>query len=140
MWQFLEVISYGNAQLGMVNALIYFLLLYYITEGEENCFKNTNATERERKMNRVQRRKLEKEQRKNFSKRHIDPVAEQPDFSDVPLATLCQSIQLLINELYGRGYPVYDFDNKDRFVQGIQIIQGKIFFLVAGEEAEHEKV
>lgn len=91
-------------------------------------------------MNRAQRRKLQKDQRKkNFSgQAAVD--TEQPDFSNVPLATMCQSIQLLINELHSRGYPVYDFDNKTKFIQGIQIIQGKVYFLAAEEEQDNEKI
>ena len=109
-------------------------------------------------MNRAQRRKSQKDKKDNISPRKVvagtafgsaiarrpaaisSAVPEQPDFSGVPLATVCQSIQLLINELYQRGYPVYDFDNKDKFIQGIQIIKGKVFFLAAKGEIEHEKV
>lgn len=89
-------------------------------------------------MNRAQRRKSQREQRnKNFFKQAaVEP--EQPDFSNVPLATMCQSIQLLINELHSRGYPVYDFDNKTKFVQGIHIIQGKVYFLAAEEGLNNE--
>ncbi len=90
-------------------------------------------------MNRAKRRNIHKNQgSKQFFKQAA--TTEQPDFSGVPLATVCQSIQLLINELYSRGFPVYDFDNKDKFVQQIQIIQGKVYFLVAEEDLEHEKV
>lgn len=93
-------------------------------------------------MNRAQRRKAQREQgnKKFFKQAAAAPEPEQPDFSNVPLATMCQSIQLLINELYRRGCPVYDFDNKDKFIQGIQIIQGKVYFLAAKEVSDHEKV
>ena len=116
-------------------------------------------------MNREQRRKLNKAKSKgtvpkNKARRistlqdiprvHIPmprvntPKQEQQekvaDFSNVPLATMCQSIQLLINELYSRGIPIYDFDNKNKFVQQIQIIQGKVYFLAAEENTDHEKV
>ena len=91
-------------------------------------------------MNRAQRRKLDKDQRKKHFSGQAEAATEQPDFSGVPLATVCQSIQLLINELQRRGFPVYDFDNKDKFVQGIHIIQGKVYFLAAKEESDHEKV
>ena len=96
-------------------------------------------------MNRAQRRKNQKKGlpiKKSFPQMpHISlPKQGQPDFSNVPLATMCQSIQLLLNELQRRGYPVYDFDHKKKYVQGIQIIQGKVFFLVAEEEVkDHEK-
>lgn len=91
-------------------------------------------------MNRAQRRKLQREQRNTKYSGQTNAAAEQPDFSNVPLATMCQSIQLLINELQSRGFPVYDFDNKKKFVQGIQIIQGKVYFLAAEEESDNEKV
>lgn len=90
-------------------------------------------------MNRAQRRKLQREQRIR-NPMHTAAASEQPDFSGVPLATMCQSIQLLINELHSRGFPVYDFDNKKKFVQGIQIIRGKVYFLAAEEDTEHEKI
>lgn len=87
-------------------------------------------------MNRAQKRKFVREQKiKNISEQKA-AVTEQPDFSAVPLATMCQSIQLLINELQRRGFPVYDWDNKKKFVQGIQIIQGKVYFLAAEEDVE----
>lgn len=91
-------------------------------------------------MNRAQRRKEQKNKRWNLPPT-IGAIAtkQQPDFSGVPLATMCQSIQLLINELYERGYPIYDFDNKKKSVRQIQIIQGKVFFLAAEEVTDNEK-
>lgn len=61
-------------------------------------------------------------------------VNETPDFSSVPLVTMCQSIQLLINELKNRGFSIYDFENKEKSLQQIQIIGEKIYFLAAEEE------
>lgn len=85
-------------------------------------------------MNRAQRRAAArgKQADKRF---HIMKEPEEPDFSEVPLATMCQSIQLLINELCRRGIRVYDFDNKNKCVEQIQIIQGKVYFLAAEEDA-----
>ena len=100
-------------------------------------------------MNRAQRRKAAKNGVKKFrpvnmgapdNRIGVVPEEETPDFSSVPLATICQSINLLIDELRGRGIPVYDFDNKDKTVWGIQIVQGKVFFLTAKEEDDHEEV
>ena len=94
-------------------------------------------------MNRSQRRKLMKGMR-NFQPQNIPmpkvtppkPAADgNPDFSDVPLVTVCQSIRLLINELRSRGYPVYDFDHKEKSVQSIQIIRDKVYFMAAEEAA-----
>lgn len=95
-------------------------------------------------MNRAQRRREERSKQKinTAPKREImrgwtvipTPSDAGPDFSTVPLATMCQSIQLLIDELRRRGVPVYDFDNKEKSVQGIQIVHGKVYFLAAKEE------
>ena len=96
-------------------------------------------------MNREQRRKKQKDP-KRVTKGTIGTTAlsrfrtKEPDFSGVPLATMCQSIQLLINELYRRGIPVYDFDNKDKYIQGIQIIRGKVYFFAAEGDLNHEKI
>jgi len=103
-------------------------------------YKLKFADGRRSTMNRAQRRKSQKDQRKKHFSGQAAVATEQPDFSGVPLATMCQSIQLLINELYSRGYPVFDFDNKDKFIQGIQIIQGKVYFLAAKEDLDNEKV
>lgn len=83
-------------------------------------------------MNRAQRRAAARCGKQNF--RVVEEQNEDPNFSEVPLATMCQSIQLLINELYGRGIKIYDFDNKDKCVQQIQIIQGNVYFLAAKED------
>ena len=100
-------------------------------------------------MNRAQRRNAARSGKKKFrpvnqgvpdKRLGVVPEEHAPDFSSVPLATICQSINLLIDELRGRGIPVYDFDNKDKAIQGIQILQGKVFFLAAKEEDDHEEV
>lgn len=60
----------------------------------------------------------------------------ESDFSGVPTVTVCRSIMLLIDELRRRGYPVYDFDHKDKSVQGMQIMGQKIYFFMAKEAAD----
>lgn len=98
-------------------------------------------------MNRAQRRKL---LRNGFGGRALESEHtklipclprkdEHPDFSGVPLATVCQGIRLLINELRNRGYPVYDFDHKEKSIQSIQIIRDKVYFMAAEEAAEDGK-
>lgn len=98
-------------------------------------------------MNRAQRRKSQNGQKSGYPVHQTTiplmpkvspPKQEDPVFSGVPLVTVCQSIQLLINELQRRGYPVHDFDNKSKCVQGIQIIQNKVYFLAAEEGDNHE--
>lgn len=96
-------------------------------------------------MNRSQRRKLRSlskfQPQKIPMPRAMPPRQVQdaePDFSSVPLATVCESIWMLVSELRNRGYPVYDFDHKNKTVQGIKIIRDKVYFLAA-EEADDGK-
>jgi len=103
-------------------------------------------------MNRAQRRQQERNRKqgrggifeivKEGNDRPVDSesTAGQPIFSAVPLATICRSIQLLIDELRRRGYPLYDFDNKDKSVKQIMILRNKVYFLVEKEEQQHEEV
>lgn len=109
--------------------------------------KTNNYAGRRSGVNRKQRRVLKRDMEKRHRNQgcaqgsgihEVACVQTEPDFSAVPLATICQSIQLLIDELMRRGFPVYDFDNKNKYVQGIQIIHGKVFFLAAEEGTEHE--
>lgn len=76
---------------------------------------------------------------KIFASKAIPIQNEEPIFSAVPLPMICQSILLLINELRNRGYPIYDFDHKEKSVQGIKIIQNKVYFLAAEEADSGEK-
>ena len=104
-------------------------------------------------MNREQRRKERSGQKRRcttgtrFSFSTVPPpipnltaksVPGEADFSAVPLATICQGIQLLIGELGRRGTLVYDFDCKKRAIKQIQILQGKVFFLA--EETDHGEI
>ena len=45
---------------------------------------------------------------------------QENQFVDVPTLTICQSIQLLINELAERGVYIKDFDDKDKSLKQIQ--------------------
>lgn len=68
-------------------------------------------------------------------------AAPQPtgsEFDDVPVATICQSIEMLIENLTKRGYPVADFDDKDRTVKQVRFIGGKVYFL-ATKEVENDE-
>lgn len=94
-------------------------------------------------MNRAQRRQQQKKIERMTKKagyRAVDQIAsnKSPDFSGVPLVTMCQSIQLLVNELKNRGYPLYDFDDKKKSLQQIQIIGEKVYFMAAEEVADEK--
>ena len=65
---------------------------------------------------------------------------QEPDFDSVPVVTICESIQMLIDNLADRGFPVHDWDNKDKSVKQIGFIGGKVYFLATKEgEDEDEK-
>lgn len=84
----------------------------------------------------VKPRLVERKKTKNIK---APPAAEQlTDFSEIPNGTICQSIQLLLNELISRGYPLYDFDRKNRSLKRIQIIGSKIYFLATEEDSEEK--
>lgn len=64
------------------------------------------------------------------------PKSSQNEVSRIEQSSLkevCEGIQFLLNDLKRRGYPVYDFDSKDKVVQEIKIIGDKVYFL-AGRE------
>lgn len=92
-------------------------------------------------MNRQQRRMKkagESPQYRTHMLKTICPTQiEASDFSKASLATICQALQLLINEISNRGYPIYDFDNKQKRVYRIKIIKKKVYFFAA-EEADYE--
>ena len=75
-------------------------------------------------MNRARRRG-------NKALRAIEAAPEPTgaEFDEVPVATLCQSIEMLIESLNRRGYPVIDFDNQDKIVKQVRFIGGKVYFL-----------
>lgn len=65
-------------------------------------------------------------------KKNISRVAEET-LNSVPVSLLCTSIEEIIKVLESRGYPVYDFDNKEKTVKQVRMIGGKVYFLVTQE-------
>lgn len=57
------------------------------------------------------------------------PEPTGAEFDEVPVATLCQSIEMLMESLTRRGYPVIDFDNPAKTVKQVRFIGGKVYFL-----------
>lgn len=85
-------------------------------------------------MNRARRRK------KGIQSEGRPQAAAEPDFDSVSVVTMCQSIQMLIDNLANRGFPVHDWDNKEKTVKQIGFIGGKVYFLATKEgEDEDEK-
>lgn len=83
-------------------------------------------------MNRARRHK------KVIQSEGIPQAAAETDFDSVPVATMCQSIQMLIDNLANRGFPVHDWDNKDKTVKQIGFIGGKVYFLATKEGEDEE--
>ena len=73
-------------------------------------------------MNREQRRRAARQ--KNFH----SVAKPKNSFADATNQTLLESIGLLIEELQKRGQRVYDFDNKEKYLQGFKILNDKIYF------------
>lgn len=63
---------------------------------------------------------------------------EAPNFDSVPIPILCQSIQMIMENLASRGFPVRDFDNKDKTVKQVDMIGGKVYFLATKEDKNGE--
>lgn len=70
----------------------------------------------------------------------INPFKPTPptDFNAVPIPILCQSIQMIMDNMASRGFPVRDFDNKDKTVKQVGMIGGKVYFLATKEENHGE--
>lgn len=63
---------------------------------------------------------------------------EAPNFDSVPIPILCQSIQMIMENMASRGFPVRDFDNKDKVVKQVGMIGGKVYFLATKEDSNGE--
>lgn len=80
--------------------------------------------------------------RKKVSDRLAKQVKEAEDqkmiqdmmIKATPNAQLCEGILYLVKELKSRGFPLYDFDHKEKSLQQIQIIGDRIYFLAAKED------
>lgn len=59
-----------------------------------------------------------------------------PNFDAVPIPTLCQSIQMIMDNMASRGFLVRDFDHKDKVVKQVGMIGGKVYFLATKEESD----
>lgn len=90
-------------------------------------------------MNRYERRQQARREKRQAAFRMQMASEEKPDFSEVPNGTLCQSMQLLLDELRSRGLAVCDFDHKERSLQLFRIVGDKIYFLAAPEEGSADE-
>lgn len=93
-------------------------------------------------MNREDRRKFSKavDVLRTLQKKYPnEDIIEMPgETKEIDNGSLCQGIMYAVNQLRERGYPLIDFDHKDRSLQQIQILGDKIFFYAAPEEEHHD--
>ncbi|MBQ9699668.1 MAG: hypothetical protein IJV71_03515 [Lachnospiraceae bacterium] len=64
--------------------------------------------------------------------------ASNPNFDAVPIPVLCQSINMIMENMANRGFPVRDFDHKDKVVKRVGMIGGKAYFLSTKEDNHAE--
>ena len=76
--------------------------------------------------------------RKRSNKNNPFKQTDAPNFDAVPIPILCHSIQMIMDNMASRGFPIKDFDNKDKTVKQVGMIGGKVYFL-ATKEDKHEK-
>lgn len=72
--------------------------------------------------------------RKRNNKINQFKQTEAPNFDAVPVPMMCESIQMLMDNLASRGILIRDFDNKDKVVKRVGMIGGKVYFLAVKEE------
>lgn len=69
----------------------------------------------------------------NKNKRYKRKRKPTESLETVSNQTICESIMFLVNELASRGVRIYDFDNKDKYIQDIMCLD-KTYFLAAKED------
>ena len=74
--------------------------------------------------------------RKQRNKTNQFKQTEVPLFDSVPIPVLCNSIQMIMDNMASRGFPIRDFDNKDKTVKQVRMIGGRVYFL-ATKESNH---
>lgn len=82
-------------------------------------------------MNRTRRRVFE-QKRKNAG---VQPKAPS-DFSEMSDTLLCQSIQVLIDELKSRGIDIVDCDGKHRKLKQLFILRGQVYYFAEEDEQD----
>lgn len=73
----------------------------------------------------------------NF-KKQLEAKAAQTGLNRLPTMSIVATIDTMIGILRGRGYKIRDWDDKDKVVQKMKYIGGKVYILAPREPSETE--
>ena len=73
----------------------------------------------------------------NF-KKQLEAKAAQTGLNRLPTMSIVATIDTMIGILRGRGYKIRDWDEKDKVVQKMKYIGGKVYILAPREPSETE--
>jgi len=71
-------------------------------------------------------------------KRQVDAKAAQAGLTQLPTMALVATIDTMIGILRDRGHEIRDWDDKDKVVQKMKCIGGKVYILAPHEQPETE--
>jgi Mor family transcriptional regulator len=63
----------------------------------------------------------------------VDATAAQAGLRNLPISALVATIDIMVGILRDRGIEIRDWDNKDKIIQKVSIIGGKVYFLAPRE-------
>ena len=71
-------------------------------------------------------------------KKQVDAKAAQAGLTQLPTMALVATIDTMIGILRDRGHKIRDWDEKDKVVQKMKCIGGKVYILAPHEQPETE--
>lgn len=71
-------------------------------------------------------------------KKQVDAKAAQAGLTQLPTMALVATIDTMIGILTDRGYKIRDWDDRDKVVQKMKCIGGKVYILAPHEQPETE--
>jgi Mor family transcriptional regulator len=72
-------------------------------------------------------------------KEKVDATAAQAGLRTLPVSALVATIDIMVGILRERGIEVRDWDEKEKVVQRVTIIGGKVYFLAPGGKQSEAK-
>jgi hypothetical protein len=72
-------------------------------------------------------------------KEKVDATAAQAGLRTLPVPALVATIDIMVGILRDRGIEIRDWDEKDKVVQRVTVIGGKVYFLAPREKRSEAK-